>query len=457
MVVVTLAGVSLFNDLLLSPTAVESLFNKVLLSPTDSLKIDNEQSLWERWKNFRKKHILDVKENGVVCFQPIGLCMKLRRASGPHVRHNTYLRDFRKHKPQPAPFANYSCAPWIPKHQRRIHVTFMGNWNFGNYWTRYQAGQGCLAGEMYWAASLDYVLQHLGFEMVHALDLTAIQALQAGTSQAYIKNDNFKPSKMAVARLKSMAQDESVRCKTSIFEWWNQPILKGSSFIFGNETQAAVQENRSSYFDKRRFIYPFKDPQLVYPQEATSIPFFVHGEALLPTPTEAEAPRERRGFLLSKDCVNNPEVVLALLEAGFELHTTCTAGKLDYPIPDTLSHQIVHHGIMKPGEFSMVLRSMAFVLGFGTPTDSPTPFEGLYNGAAFLNPVFNLTRHGSQFEGKSTANNRDTQVCIDLKPVSIRRCHCRLIMLKVKLILFFLLFFLSAAHSFEIAWAALCI
>lgn len=99
------------------------------------------------------------------------------------------------------------------------------------------------------------------------------------------------------------------------------------------------------------------------------------------------AAREHKGFLLSKKCQFQPESVLGLLEAGFELHTTCKENTTLPYVPPNLSHLLVNRGHILPLEFALMLRSMAFVAGFGDPADSPSAYEGMANGAAFLNPV----------------------------------------------------------------------
>ena len=85
------------------------------------------------------------------------------------------------------------------------------------------------------------------------------------------------------------------------------------------------------------------------------------------------------------------DAIGALLDAQFELHT------LAAPTPDCkFAHfsrfvQRGQHGHISPTQYAALFRDMAFVVGTGSPTLSPTPLEALAQGAAFLNPLV----HGS--------------------------------------------------------------
>jgi len=77
----------------------------------------------------------------------------------------------------------------------------------------------------------------------------------------------------------------------------------------------------------------------------------------------------------------------ALVGRGFELHAM--QAKLDLlGRCRELGKQmrIVAHSALTPVAYAQLLRQMSFVVGLGDPTASPTPLEGLANGAAFLNP-----------------------------------------------------------------------
>ena len=93
-----------------------------------------------------------------------------------------------------------------------------------------------------------------------------------------------------------------------------------------------------------------------------------------------DARRGRVGFILGKSCDYLSEkygaasVVRALVEAGFEIHTTAQN------CPELYGIAVTTHGHIPPLEFSKMLRSFAFIVGLGDPIVSPTPIEGLYAG-----------------------------------------------------------------------------
>ena len=88
--------------------------------------------------------------------------------------------------------------------------------------------------------------------------------------------------------------------------------------------------------------------------------------------------RNRSGLVYGKHCFEStPPFVELLIQSGFQLHVTCK---------ESTPSSIINHGPLKPDEFILLLRKMAFVIGLGHPLDSPTPLEAIANGAAWLNP-----------------------------------------------------------------------
>ena len=121
------------------------------------------------------------------------------------------------------------------------------------------------------------------------------------------------------------------------------------------------------------------------------MPFFVH--SLVTLPRNVEAKRGRSGLLLGKmgDYFKSPvhrANILALSEAGFELHSTCNSD-CNFPA----GANVVRAGRLSPSEFATYLRKMSFLLGFGDPIVSPSPLEALAAGAAFVQPA---TLHKSE-------------------------------------------------------------
>ena len=89
------------------------------------------------------------------------------------------------------------------------------------------------------------------------------------------------------------------------------------------------------------------------------------------------------------------DLIRALHNAGFELYFHCYV----YLTPlrhelDDIAGNFTQFGKLfdTPREYAEnILQKVAMVLGIGIPTDSPTPLEALYNGAAFLNPEYDTS------------------------------------------------------------------
>lgn len=280
----------------------------------------------------------------------------------------------------------FSCAPRITRDKRKIFVTWADNWQFNTYWDYYQAGKGHLGGESYWLVSMEYVMQHfLDFELVQSLDWVAVRALQEGRAHRYLRMDSLDLSALIRQRMdKVSSHTQRVTCKIREMEWWNRP--RQNQFYFDNNQHRFDSRQAISLFEEEGPFATSKGERGRY----SKIPFFVHSQITLLPPSEAEARRERRGFILHKGCEWMQEArnrILALLQAGFELHTICSDYTALNGIPSEHVYSLVLHPRLQPLAYSKLLRSMAFVVGLDTPTDSPTPYEGLYNGAAYLNPM----------------------------------------------------------------------
>ena len=104
--------------------------------------------------------------------------------------------------------------------------------------------------------------------------------------------------------------------------------------------------------------------------------------------------RGRVGVLLGKRpdyFLRLRPVLEALIEQGFTLHTTCGAPCDESILPAAI---IRHTKNLSPRDYIQLLRKASFLLGAGKPYDSPSPFEALAVGTAFLNPwQSNVTLH----------------------------------------------------------------
>ena len=264
------------------------------------------------------------------------------------------------------------CAPWIPKERRRIIIRKHERLND---WSSYQNGTGYLGGEGYWSASLMFLLQSLDFDVEidnhlpygNTTDMDRIlhkKEIYRVIVDHHFNKDNFT---------KEIQNESEAMCKIRHFEWWERSDKK----------------IRQQYNDPRKVITPFP----YHNSSSTHIAFFVHSELTLPPIVNMER-RGREAMLLDKNCAFPKKVLLGLVDAGYKLHLTChhleDQENIKSMIPSGSSkytENIIFYNVMKPIEFSKMLRKVSVVIGYGNPRDSPTPFEGLANGAAFLNPV----------------------------------------------------------------------
>jgi hypothetical protein len=158
-----------------------------------------------------------------------------------------------------------------------------------------------------------------------------------------------------------------------------------------------------NYFPGKRFPKEGYHPKQIltaYPNgHFTFGGYFIH-HLVLPDANETSRTspildrRERHGFLLGKlprHFAQKEGLIAAMIEAGFTLHATCTLCIEEKTLPTA----VVNHGMLSPADFDILVKQCSFVLGFGHPPWSPTPFVAVSLGTAFLNPVF-PQRRGDQ-------------------------------------------------------------
>ena len=261
------------------------------------------------------------------------------------------------------------CAPWIPKEKRKI---ILRKHTRLNDWESYQNGNGYLGGEGYWSASLMYILQSLDFEVIidgHNPYGTPddIEKIKNGNIYRVIVDSYFNKDDVT----EDFQNDSESMCHVRFFEWWSR-------------TQTDLEE---TYGDVRKVLTPYDYSE----SSSTTIPFFVHSEITLPSSSMDRSSRGRTALLLDKQCDFSKILLNGLLEAGYELYLTCfekhKMEKVHSMVQEEYKFKLHQYSKLTPIEFAKALRKVSIVIGFGNPRDSPTPLEGLANGAAFLNPT----------------------------------------------------------------------
>ena len=272
----------------------------------------------------------------------------------------------------------FSCAPWIPTEKRKIvMVSFLKRFVT---WEDHLKGV-IKGGESYWSACIDYILREFGFEVTvlkYSLDPAGetMQRLDRGEIYRIVTDSssggNFQATTVSIWDMPKLL------CKVRMMIWWPSPKRKKNEFS----------------------VLPMRYDE-ISSTSAHFVPFFPH-QAVTDPPIKQMIPRSRRAiFIFIKTCQQLvPEVLIALYEAGFELHLQCETQEALNPGRHPILNEIYgnftfHPKYATPKEFSQeILQKVASVIGFGGPVDSPTPIEALYNGAAFLNPFLDRTLNG---------------------------------------------------------------
>jgi hypothetical protein len=292
--------------------------------------------------------------------------------------------------------------------QGELAVAFVGNRDFRS-WESYQHGGGYLGSEAYWAAALHRMLQMLNVsvDFIHTPGLQWDSKAAGVAKRSLIIDANIlrrAASKRryhrlflagwAQERLEAMARslDAELLCRTRIMAWWDVGVTGHEEMLgFDNLQDLEALERGCSPTCSHRYTSrghnatdaPMIDPRLIMTPHANGIsshiPYFPH--SLLTLPPSTEASRPRAGFVLGKNCGQlnrHPRLLTALLDAGFEMHSTA---KCEHLWP-----KIIRHGMLPPSGFAMLLRNVSFLVGVGAVAVSPSPIEAMANGAAYLMP-----------------------------------------------------------------------
>jgi len=105
------------------------------------------------------------------------------------------------------------------------------------------------------------------------------------------------------------------------------------------------------------------------------------------TVSSAGKPRTKQGFIIGRKAHlfddRDKALMQTLLDNGFQLHSICTGLFHCGGLPAGV--QI--HSNLNPQTYAQFMKEMAFLIGFGDPIVSPSPLEGLAQGAAWINPI----------------------------------------------------------------------
>jgi hypothetical protein len=280
----------------------------------------------------------------------------------------------------------FVCAPWLPASKR--NVVLFSETRFHDA-QQYYAGTGYLGGEAYWTASLSMVLHELNFSVrVEQSNPWQVTAEEQSTIHRVIvdvpQTSLFDPSILHTS-------NSAFTCKLRVLHWWD------------NHELFDLADPRNKWRrDPSCYLLPFpRNPNVTSPV----IPFLLHAQdltlkTLLKDKKTKQTPWWKRRttlwwwlffrnkppkpnvFLLSKTCAFlDTTLIDELQRLPIQLHATCFGKRIEVP------KSIINHGRLTPIEFHAQLQQMHVLIGFGTPYDSPTPFDGISHGVSFLNPT----------------------------------------------------------------------
>ena len=276
------------------------------------------------------------------------------------------------------------CAPWIPAEQRVIAFeakSWLQTWK--SYHSSLKVYHG---GEAYWSASLDHVLQQLEFRVVRRnMNPSLLKDMRDGKIFKFIFNSNAPNNYPSHIVNHKLFGNSNITCRWHWLDWWAGNVRYNPNATREQEWYNPFPSDSLQLgFDARHVLAPLPG------STNTPISYIVHSQVTLPPIIlQSTKKKPRAGFLLSKHCQFDIAVVRALLNAGFTLYTTCFDSheqvQLEQQLGGTTNGSLVHCLQMLPMDFSRLLRAkVAFLIGFGAPPDSPSPYEALANGAAYL-------------------------------------------------------------------------
>lgn len=250
---------------------------------------------------------------------------------------NSFVSTLRSHRSlDTSNHSHNNVAPWIPDHGRKVLFVELLTWE--DYYNKLKK----TTGEYYVSATWDYALRRNGF----VVD-------RVSTKQYY---DRMTKSELLVyhrifvrdPRWHHYYDDKNILCRV-------RPMYFYGGWVFG--------KNDHNY----RFNAPFAQTQILSANREEKNSFLGYFPHNILQPDEQRPFRKKVGFLLGKMphyFDGHGDVIKALLDAGFELHSTCTDLSTKVcPLPQ----EIIRHGSMTPIAFANLMTQFSFMLGFVEP------------------------------------------------------------------------------------------
>lgn len=210
-------------------------------------------------------------------------------------------------------------------------------------WEDYYGPSKYKTGEYYVSATWDYALRKNGFRVDRVSTRHYYERMSSKDILSYHRIFVRDP------RWHRFYGQRDIFCKV-------RPMYFYGDWYFG--------KNNDNY----RFHVPFDERQILsayIDDRNTFMGYFPHN--LLNQTELPNAERGRKGLLYGKKpeyFEGYDELIHALMNAGFELHTTCKDSpdkKCSFP------PGVIRHGAMKPDEYADLMTNFSFMLGFKKP------------------------------------------------------------------------------------------
>lgn len=236
-------------------------------------------------------------------------------------------------------YRHRSAVSWLPKEKKKVLFVMLETWK------RYHGlDKSSKTGEYYASATWDYALQQHGFEVDFVSQRRYNHIMTREEIASYYRIFLRSP------RWHRFYNHFDILCKV-------RPMYFYGGFSFDLKRGYENPVFRSKFAETQVLSANAEDKN-------TFMGYFPHN-ILLENPTRPE--RKKVGLLYGKKpeyFEGKENVIKALLDNGFELHSTCKdSSQKVCPFPP----EVIRHGFMTPGGYASLMKQYSFMLGFNMP------------------------------------------------------------------------------------------
>ena len=234
---------------------------------------------------------------------------------------------------------NNICAPWLPKKKRKVLFVELNTWDF------YYGASKFKTGEYYMSATWDHALRKNGFQVYRVSTRQFYEDMGADILS------NFHRIFFRDPKWHKDFNKHDILCKA-------RPM-----YYFGEWYRG--KNDRHDYFNT---AFDQKQVLVAHPETYnTFMGYFPHNILTDDPENVPKAKRGRVGLLYGKKpeyFVEHVDVIQSLIDAGFELHSTCKdTEEMKCPFPP----EVIQHKNVGPAEYANLMKKFSFMLGFIHP------------------------------------------------------------------------------------------